>query len=130
MKTYLVIFALSLIQLGCAITRAESNMMLEKRADLDGSRSTLSQLGSIENPLMEPVRTKPQIADIWVHPHELPNGDYFRGAWIRTIVRGSSWQYKDPSPLLIEEKKIPSKKHIPKDRSHLKDRRHLRDHIR
>lgn len=109
MKNYLLIAILGLMQVGCAITRAQSNMMLEKRADLDGSHETMGQLGSINHGLLEPVRTKPQIADIWVHPHELPNGDYFRGAWIRTIVRRSSWGYKTNKPLLIQEDSKKSK---------------------
>lgn len=105
MKNILLISLIAIIQVGCAITRAESQMMLEKRADIDGSHAAINQMSNIDTGLLEPVRTKPQIADIWVHPHELPNGDYFRGAWIRTIVRKSSWGYKANQSLLMKETK-------------------------
>lgn len=76
----------------CAMTRAPSENLLDKRADFTGAHQVQEALEAIDNPLLVPVRTEPMIADIWVHPHELPSGDYFRGAWIRTIVNRSSWR--------------------------------------
>ena len=87
---------------GCAMTRAVSSNMLEKRSDLGGIHEVEASLQGIDKPLLEPVRSEPVIADIWVHAHELPNGDYFRGAWIRTIVSKSAWQIKETRPLIIK----------------------------
>ena len=89
----------------CAMTRAPSLKMLDKRSDYDNIYGVQEALESVDQPLLVPVRTQPVIADIWVHPHELPNGDYFRGGWIRTVVTRSHWQVEDQKqPLLIKEK--------------------------
>ncbi len=78
--------------------------LLEKRSDFKGLGEVEEALGAVDNPLLMPVRTEPQIADIWVHPHELPNGDYFRGAWIRTVVARSSWSMEGKNqPLIIKK---------------------------
>ncbi|MBI2603757.1 MAG: TraV family lipoprotein [Deltaproteobacteria bacterium] len=93
---------LLIIAQGCALNRAPSLNLLEKRADFDGINEIETSLQAVDNPLLVPVRTEPVVADIWVHPHELPNGDYFRGAWIRTVVTRSGWRVDDePKPLLI-----------------------------
>mgnify|MGYP003331273387 CR=1 FL=1 len=86
----------------CALTRAPSLNLLEKRSDYDNMGQVKEALDQVDHPLLVPVRTKPVIADIWVHPHELPNGDYFRGGWIRTVVTRSHWQVKEEQkPLII-----------------------------
>ncbi len=98
----------------CAMNRADSLNLLEKRADFKGFNEVEEALGAVDNPLLVPVRTEPQVADIWVHPHELANGDYFRGAWIRTVVSRSTWSMEEKhQPLLIkqsEEKVDPTTK--------------------
>ena len=102
-----VIIPLLLLSLNsCAsMNRAPSLNMLEKRADYNDQNEIKEALGEVDNPLLVPVRTNPTIADIWVHPHELPNGDYFRGGWIRTVVTRSHWQVEeDHKPLVIEPK--------------------------
>ena len=98
----------------CAsMDRAPSLNMLEKRADYTHQNEIKEALGEVDNPLLVPVRTNPTVADIWVHPHELPNGDYFRGGWIRTVVTRSHWQVEEEhQPLVIEPK--PIKKEIKK----------------
>ena len=94
--------SLLLLTHACAINRAPSQNLLERRADFKGMHEVEEALGAVDNPLLVPVRTEPQVADIWVHPHELPNGDYFRGAWIRTVVSSSSWSMEGRSkPLLV-----------------------------
>ncbi|NRA46110.1 MAG: hypothetical protein HRU09_14250 [Oligoflexales bacterium] len=88
---------------GCAINRAPSLNMLEKTADYQNVHEIERELNSVDHPLLVPVRTSPQIADIWVHPQELPNGDYFRGGWIRTVITRSHWQIQEQKiePLVI-----------------------------
>ena len=101
----MIVFLFALLNLnGCAINRAPSLNLLEKRADFKGVHEIEEALGAVDNPLLVPVRTEPQVADIWVHPHELANGDYFRGAWIRTIVSRSSWSMEEKrQPFLIKK---------------------------
>lgn len=94
MKIFVLLFSLILLQ-SCAMTRATSDNLLEKRADFEGVHQIKDAFEAVDNPLLVPVRTEPMIADIWVHPHELPSGDYFRGAWIRTIVTRSSWTMEE-----------------------------------
>ena len=88
----------------CATTRVPSINLLEKRADYEDVDQVKEALEKIAQPLLVPVRTKPIIADIWVHPHELPNGDYFRGGWVRTVVTRSHWQVEEAmKPLIISD---------------------------
>lgn len=92
----------------CAMTRAPSLNLLEKRSDYQDIHEVKEALDQVDHPLLVPVRTKPMIADIWVHPHELPNGDYFRGGWIRTVVTRSHWRVEEEQkPLVI--KPVPKK---------------------
>lgn len=91
---------------GCAMTRAPSLNMLEKSADYENLGEIKEALDEVDHPLLVPIRTKPVVADIWVHPHELANGDYFRGGWIRTVVTRSHWQIEEKiEPLVIKPKK-------------------------
>ena len=55
--------------------------------------------------LLVPQRTNPTVTDIWIHPHEMPTGDYFRGGWIRTVISNARWEVeKKKSPLVIKKK--------------------------
>lgn len=78
----------------CAMTRAPSLNMLEVRADYDGKAQLDDALGAADELPLEPNRSEPRIADIWIHPHELPTGDYFRGGWIRTLVEAPRWEVR------------------------------------
>ncbi len=100
-----------LLSSACAMNRAPSENLLEKRADYEGLHEIESSLQAVDNPLLVPIRTQPIVADIWVHPHELANGDYFRGGWVRTVVSRSQWQMEETNEaLLIKE---PEKKENP-----------------
>lgn len=102
----------------CSTTRAPSLNMLEKRADYEGSNYMGEVVSEFEPSVLVPNRTSPRVADIWIHPHEMPTGDYFRGGWIRTLVSKSQWQMErnDP-PILMGEKPQPKKKSPPKKKS-------------
>ena len=107
-KLFLTLMALTQ---SCAMTRAPSLQLLEKRADFDGSHQVEEALTAVDNPLLVPIRTEPLVADIWIHPHELPSGDYFRGAWVRTIVKNPSWRVDQRrGELLIKDEEITRKK--------------------
>ena len=92
--------------LNACMHRAPSENLLEKRSDYNGVHQIEEALQAVDNPLLVPVRTEPVVADIWVHPHELANGDYFRGAWIRTIVSRSTWRMDEKhNPIVIKSDK-------------------------
>ncbi len=110
---FLIIFSVITFT-ACSTVRAPSLNMLKKRADYRDINHIESSLNSIENPLLVPSRTHPMVADIWVHPHEMPTGDYFRGGWIRTIVTRSRWFVDKKSQSLLIKKK-PKKKRSYRD---------------
>lgn len=117
-KTIMLMTILALAS-SCALKRAPSLRLLEQRADYDNVYKLQRALDDVNQPLLVPTRTAPVIADIWVHPHELGNGDYFRGAWVRTVVSRSHWQIEEEvQPLLIKEQK---KKHFGAKRGHRND---------
>ncbi len=96
----LLVLTLPLLN-ACSINRAPSENLLEKRSDYEGVHQIEDALQAVDNPLLVPVRTEPLVADIWVHPHELASGDYFRGAWIRTIVSRSIWRMDEKQESLV-----------------------------
>ena len=65
--------------------------MLEQRADYNGQLEAKTFFEG-QAPLLVPHWTKAKVTDIWVHPHEMPTGDYFRGGWIRTLIGKSQWE--------------------------------------
>ena len=87
----------------CATTRVPSLNMLEKRSDYDNTGQIEDALSSVDTPLLVPQRTKPTVTDIWIHPHEMPTGDYFRGGWIRTVIAKARWEV-EKTPLIIKSK--------------------------
>ena len=98
------LFGILILTQACVFTRAPSLNLLEARADYDGMEDVERSLNAVDNPLLVPIRTEPRVADIWIHPHELPNGDYFRGAWIRTIVSRSGWRVdEERKPLIMRD---------------------------
>lgn len=101
-------FLITLFLAGCSLSRVYGPNLLEKRADYDGTLET-EVFFEGKSPLLRPKRSKPQIADIWIHPHEMPSGDYFMGGWIRTLVSHSKWEMervKAPSTLKEKRKKV------------------------
>ena len=107
MKKYKTLLILPLCQFlfsACAMMRAPSLNMLNSESDYDGRGRLKQTLNDLNQPLMVPSRTSPKVTDIWIHPHEMPNGDYFRGGWIRTIVTDSRWEVEAPKQPLATQK--------------------------
>jgi hypothetical protein len=102
MKILLPIVLLSLLS-ACATNRAPSLNMLEKRADYQGLGKLQEALSNVDAPLLVPKRTKPTVTDIWIHPHEMPTGDYFRGAWIRTVTSKAQWEVESKKDISIKK---------------------------
>jgi hypothetical protein len=98
-KKFSVLLFLPLFQMlfsACAMMRAPSLNMLNQESDYDGHGRLKQTVSSLDRPLLVPSRTNPKVTDIWIHPHEMPTGDYFRGGWIRTIVTDSRWEIEAP----------------------------------
>ena len=103
MRALLCISAVLTISLisGCgSMNRADSNNMLESRSAYraDGlSELSLNERGVEgfkEHPT--PTRTRAKIAAVYVHPHEMPNHDYFWGAWLSVVIDEDHWVMSKP----------------------------------
>ena len=105
MKRPLIFTCLFLTLTGCATNRAPGLNMLDIRADYSGKEYINSELSG-----HDPVRTVPKVEDIYIYPHEMPTGDYFRGGWIRTLVSKGQWKLEEVAPRSTSPKKGPHKK--------------------
>jgi len=102
MKKFSLALILPLFQFcfsACGLMRAPSLNLLNSEADYKGEKRLQNAMSDLEQPLLVPNRTSPKVTDIWIHPHEMPSGDYFRGGWIRTIVTDSRWEMGTPKAL-------------------------------
>lgn len=101
----LAVLGTFLVLEGCATNRADSLRMLDNRADYSSSTDPLGQLGIKEGGLDQfrnspvPVRTRPQVAAIWIHRHETPSKDYFWGGWISVVIEQDQWVLTKPGAL-------------------------------
>lgn len=93
---------------GCSsMNRADSLRMLDRRAEYDESENTkiLPAPGLKEAGLdgfssgPVPVRTRPKVASIWIHPHEMASHDYFWGGWMSVVVEPDQWLLSRPGGL-------------------------------
>ena len=111
----------------CSTTRAPSLNMLEKRADYNGKHQVNEVISEFEPSILIPNRTSAKVADIWIHPHEMPTGDYFRGGWIRTLISKSKWQMERmDAPKLFNKKSKTKKKK--RNRKKMVRARNIRHH--
>ena len=94
-----VVLLISVLGLSGCMARAPSMRMLDKRAEyeeLDEQRN-VRQLdlkeggidGFSSGPI--PVRSRPKVASIWIHPHEMASHDYFWGGWMSVVVETDQW---------------------------------------
>ena len=91
---FIKLLLLVLLTSSCSSMRALSLNFLEKKADYDGVHKTHHAIQELKGPLLAPKRTGPKMADIWIHPHEMPTGDYFLGGWVRILVSQPQWKMK------------------------------------
>ena len=62
--------------------------LMMKEAGLDGFR---------DGPV--PVRTRPKVSAVWIHPHEMASRDYFWGGWMSVVVESDQWILTKPGEL-------------------------------
>ncbi len=86
------------------MSRAPSLRMLDKRAEYDDPGETQNLLmkeagleGFRNNPV--PVRSRPKVAAIWIHPHETASHDYFWGGWMSVVVESDQWVLSKPGAM-------------------------------
>ena len=46
-----------------------------------------------------PARTRPKVAAVWIHPHEMASRDYFWGGWMSVVVEPDQWVLTKPGEL-------------------------------
>ena len=80
---------------GCLTT--EFDRMLDQTADYDGKIHTEKSLGAASGPAFGPKRVEAKLTDIYIYPHEMGNGDYFLGGWVRTVVSHAYWDQRQPT---------------------------------
>ena len=97
----------------CAMNRADSLRMLDRRAEYeDPARTQKLNLResstSGELPGSIPVRSQPKVAEVWIHAHEMASRDYFWGGWMSVVVEPDQWEMKrnDASPVMRGKKSI------------------------
>ena len=100
---------INLLLLSACMNRAQSFRMLDKRAeyeDMDDSKAISNpslKEGGIEGfgngPV--PVRSRPKVAAIWIHPHEMASHDYFWGGWMSVVVEPDQWVLTQPGGMPV-----------------------------
>ena len=82
MPKFIAILLVLLISVSCSHF-SESERVLEKRSGYDQTPNKPIQIS----------RTKAKVKKAWLHPHEMPTGDYFGGAWIYLLVGPTQWTF-------------------------------------
>jgi hypothetical protein len=78
--------------------------MLDSRAEYEDPRAAQELLmkeagieGFRNGPV--PVRTRPKVAAIWIHPHEMASRDYFWGGWMSVVIEADQWVLTKPGQM-------------------------------
>ncbi|MGK5083106.1 TraV family lipoprotein [Bdellovibrionota bacterium FG-1] len=87
------------------MNRADSLRMLDRRSEYEapGRGDTSPHLkeaglaGFHNAPI--PVRTRAQVAPVWIFPHETASRDYFWGGWISIVTEQPQWVLTQPGRL-------------------------------
>ncbi len=91
-RIYQLFLISSILLLTSCASSTPSINLLEVLGDYNGEVDAKLAANNLSPPQFGPKRTETRVSDIWVHPHEMPTGDYFQGGWIRVIVQESIWK--------------------------------------
>ncbi len=104
---------------GC-IHRAPTLKMLNDRSEYEDNTPYSAELKLSGNDAMVPLsdgipaRTKPEVAHIWIYPHDMGKEGYFWGGWLSVVTSEDKWTFinppKDPAPKEPQKKGKPKKK--------------------
>lgn len=99
---------------GC-IHRAPTLKMLNDRSEYEDNTPYSGELKLSGNDSLValnegiPARTKPEVAHIWVYPHDMGKEGYFWGGWLSVVTSEDKWTFvkppKDPTPPEPKKKK-------------------------
>ena len=72
--------------------------MLDERAKYErtgpeGQTIKLGAPGAVSINGKIPERTKPKVAHIWIHPHDMGSEGYFWGGWLSVIIEKDTWTF-------------------------------------
>jgi hypothetical protein len=100
-RTSAVLLINAALLTGCSMNRADSLRMLDSRAEYEDMKAVQELRmreagieGMRNNPV--PVRTRPKVAAIWIHAHEMASRDYFWGGWMSVVVEADQWVLTKP----------------------------------
>ena len=65
--------------------------MLNFTADYNGDHHAERTIGQLSGNILGPKRVEAKITNIFVYPHEMDNGDYFMGGWVKTVISKPYW---------------------------------------
>jgi hypothetical protein len=76
MRVFIQLFLISVVTVSCAHNGHVDE--LSRRANYDLGKET--------------KRTKAKTAEIYIFPHEMPNGDRFKGGMIDAVIERENWK--------------------------------------
>ena len=85
------IFLVLLISTLGACQSTPHKNMLDITADYSGEHHVDRTLNQLSGNILGPKRVEAKITNIFVYPHEMDNGDYFMGGWVKTVVSKPYW---------------------------------------
>ena len=88
---------ISFMLVGCATRNKPFTRMLDKTADYDGKYRAEAEIAKSKGAMFGPTHVAPKLTDVYLHSHEMNNGDYFLGGWIRTVVSHAYWNHSRPT---------------------------------
>ena len=97
------ISALSLFLFMTACSTTTGVRMLDARSEYEGPEGLKLALkeagidGFRNSPV--PIRTRPKVATVLIHPHEMPDRSYFWGGWVSVVVEQDQWVLTKPGQL-------------------------------
>ena len=97
------IYLALLISLTSSCASMNFKNMLDETADYDGKVHTEESLSAVSGPMFGPKRVEAKLTDVYIHPHEMSNGDFFLGGWVKTVVSHAYWE--GPKPTFNKPKK-------------------------
>ena len=107
----------SLLILGACAQKTERIYELDDRAGYDRD---LPELSIRTKKSIGPGFTRSKVVTVWLHGHEMPNGDYFMGSELKLVIKQPYWT----------RRRAQSKQKRQKRQKKKSSRRHFRESTR
>lgn len=89
-----LVFLISIL-VGCMSTSHQN--LLDETADYDGAIHAQQSLDAVNGAVFAPKRVEAKLTSAYIHPHEMSNGDFFLGGWVKTVVSHPYWDQSQPT---------------------------------